>query len=57
MEFLYGDRIARDIIYWTERSEAPQWRARHATPFNPLASTSPADWTPGVPFGLDNEGG
>ena len=50
------DRIAREIIYWMERSEAPDWRAGYATRFDPLASISVDDWKPGVLFGLEAEG-
>jgi SnoaL-like protein len=48
-----GDKIAREAIYVTAPWEAADWRARWATRFDPDASIDPADWTPGLSFGLE----
>ena len=49
------DRIVREYLYVMEGFPAAEWRAPWSTPFDPLASVAPADWHPGVPFGLEAE--
>ena len=48
-----GDRIARESIYVAEPFPASEVRRDWSTPFDPLASVSPSDWQPGVPFGIE----
>jgi SnoaL-like domain len=48
-----GDKIARETIYVMEGFDPADWRAEWATPFDPLASTSPAEWQEGARFGIE----
>ena len=48
-----GDRIARESIYVAEPFPASEVRRDWSTPFDPLASVSPSDWRPDVPFGIE----
>ena len=48
-----GDRISRESIYVMEGFEAAAWRTEWATPFDPLASVSPASWDGRTAFGID----
>jgi hypothetical protein len=48
-----GDKIAKESIYVMEGFEAAGWRAEWATRFDPLASTSPAEWQEGASFGIE----
>ena len=48
-----GDRIASEAIYVGEAFPPSEVRRGWSTPFDPLASVSPADWRPDVPFGIE----
>jgi hypothetical protein len=48
-----GDRIARETVYAMASFDAPAWRREWATPFDPLASVAPADWTEDAAFPLE----
>jgi hypothetical protein len=48
-----GDKIARESIDAMEGFEAAAWRSEWVTPFDRLASVSPADWHDGASFGID----
>ena len=49
-----GDKIARESIYAMEGFEPAGWRTEWATPFDRLASVSPAEWQDGQLFGIDS---
>jgi hypothetical protein len=47
------DKIARESIYATEGFAPSGARREWSTPFDPLASVAPSDWTADVPFGIE----
>jgi hypothetical protein len=44
--------IAYEALYVMEGWPAAEFRAPYATVFDPLASIAPADWAPGLAFGI-----